>query len=313
VNALAQFPALLLALVGPADGPAGSDAAPGTGLVVEAAGQCPERAAVMAALQPVLGEEALRSTHGLSRVSDLGDRFEVVALGQTRQYADPGRDCAERARVAAVFIALTVMPPMFAMPPPPALPAARVVAPPPPVVRPAPPGPTLWTSVGAGALVDGGSGGGSTDFAPGVEVNAAIGRGALGAAATAGFLAPIESRLSSVVVHQQRFPCSVGVIGRRALSRLEASVSAGVALVPFTLRADGLAAPQSGTRIDTGGRLAFELRFPVLDRRLAPFVDVHAEYFPRPYMIDVDPLGTIGSTGRFWLGATAGVSLDAGR
>src|SRR5205814_3430832 len=135
VNALAQFPALLLALVGPADRTAAGEAAPGSGLVVEAAGQCPERAAVMAALQPVLGDEALRSTRGLSRVSDLGDRFEVVALGQTRQYADPNRDCAERARVAAVFIALTVMPPMFAMPSPPAPPAARVVAPPPPIVR----------------------------------------------------------------------------------------------------------------------------------------------------------------------------------
>ena len=318
MNALAKFAALLLAVVSSIVGPVAAGAAateplPGPGLVVEAAGQCPEREAVMAALRPVLGDEAMRSTSGLSRVSDLGDRFEVVALGQTRQYADPARDCAERARVAAVFITLAVNPPMFAMPPPPP-PATRIVGPPPPPISTArPSGPTVWTSLAAAGRVDGGSGGASTDVAAGAELRAAIGHGALGAVATAGLLAPIESQLSSVVVHQQRFPCSVSLIGRRALSRMEGSASAGVALVPFTLSADGLATPKSGVRMDVGGRLAFELRFPVLDRRLAPFVDVHAEYFPRPYMIDVDPLGTIGSTGRLWLGATAGLSLDAGR
>src|SRR5437660_611079 len=116
VNALATFPALLLAVVGFTLGPVAASTAateaPGTGLVVEAAGQCPEREALLGALRPVLGEEALRSTSGVSRVSDLGDRFEVIALGQTRQYADPARDCAERARVAAVFITLAVNPPM---------------------------------------------------------------------------------------------------------------------------------------------------------------------------------------------------------
>src|SRR5262245_13057849 len=131
--------ALLLAVLAPASEGA-AEGAPPAGLVVETAGQCPARDAVMAALRPVLGDEALRSTAGASRVSDLGDRFEVVALGQVRQYADPARDCAERARVAAVFITLTVKPPVFAMPAAPApAPKVRVVAPPPAPAAPAGP------------------------------------------------------------------------------------------------------------------------------------------------------------------------------
>jgi hypothetical protein len=42
-------------------------------------------------------------------------------------------------------------------------------------------------------------------------------------------------------------------------------------------------------------------------------VDLHGELFPRPYTISVDPLGDIGSTGHFWLGAAAGVSFDTRR
>jgi hypothetical protein len=170
-----------------------------------------------------------------------------------------------------------------------------------------------WVSLGAAARLDGGSSVGSTDVAAGAELSAAVGRASVGVVATAAILAPTETRLSSVVVHQQRFPCSAGVIGRRALARLEGAISAGIAVVPFTLRGDGLAVPEPATRVDVGARLAVELRFPMLDRRMTPFVDLHGELFPRPYTISVDPLGDIGSTGHFWLGAAAGVSFDTRR
>src|SRR6185369_10163724 len=77
-------------------------AAPRSGLVVEVSGQCPSRQAVMAALRPVVGNEPTPAGTEAPRVADLGDRFEIAAFGQTRQYDDGARDCAERARVAAV-------------------------------------------------------------------------------------------------------------------------------------------------------------------------------------------------------------------
>ena len=302
--------ALHLAAVAPASA-AESQPAPSEGLVIEAAGQCPAREAVVAALLPVLGEEAMRTTAGASRVSDLGDRFEVTVLGQTRQYPDAARDCTERARVAAVFIALAVRPPVFAPPaPPPPPPVVRAVAPAPP--PPAPPA-AAWRSVAVGARFDGGPGDRSPTLAAGAELRAALGLHAFGVVATAAILAPTERELSSVAVHEQRFPCSVAFTARRELARFEVAAALGLALVPFTLHADGLATSDPATRFDAGGRLALEVRLPLFARRLAPFVDVHAEYFPRAYAIDVDPLGSVGSTDKLWLGATVGASLDGYR
>ena len=83
--------------------------------------------------------------------------------------------------------------------------------------------------------------------------------------------------------------------------------------MPFTLRGDGLATPAPATRLDAGVHFALALELPLLARRMIPFVDLHAEYFPRPYVIDVDPLGAIGTTGQLWLGAAVGFALAARR
>ena len=185
------------------------------------------------------------------------------------------------------------------------------MAPPPPPAEP--PAPAAWRSVAVGARFDGGPGDRSPGLAAGAELRVALGLHSFGVVATAGILAPTERRLSSVIVHEQRFPCSVAFTARRELARVEVAAALGVALVPFTLRADGLATSDPATRFDAGGRFALELRLPLFARRLAPFVDVHAEYFPRAYDIDVDPLGSVGSTERLWLGATVGASLDGYR
>jgi hypothetical protein len=312
VIALAPFAAVLLAAAASGDGAPVGEGAPRRGLVVEAPGQCPGQEAVLAALYPVLGDEVMRSTHGAARVSDLGDHFEVVALGQTRQYSDAARDCAERARVAAVFITLAINPPMFAMPPPPRIVEVKP-RPPEPIVAPSPsPSPSTWVRLGIGLRIDGGAGGDLDGVTPwGGEGRIAIGRGAFGAQVTGGVLGPIEGRLSSVVVHEQRFPSSMGVVGRRVFPRVEGALSIGLALVPFTLRADGLATSHQERRLDAGARIGLEvrvLRVPLM----SPFAGLHAEYFPRSYAIDVDPLGNIGSTGHLWVGAVVGIALAPG-
>jgi hypothetical protein len=132
--------------------------------------------------------------------------------------------------------------------------------------------------------------------------------------ATAGLLSPTTSRFQSVSVRQQRFPISLAVTGRLELSHaVAASAAVGVALVPFTLRGDGLDTPTPATRLDAGAHLAVALELPPLAGRMIPFVDVHADYFPRPYVIAVDPLGDVGSTGHLWLGVSLGLALEAHR
>jgi len=93
-------------------------------------------------------------------------------------------------------------------------------------------------------------------------------------------------------------------IGRR----LALAGALGAALVPLTLRGEGLEGGSQATRLDAGVRLAVELRIRATPR-LAPFVDLHAEIFPRAYQLDVDPFGTVGSTGRLWVGVSAGLSF----
>jgi hypothetical protein len=296
---------LLLSLIAVA---AAAPAPPAVAVTV--VGDCPSAAAVTAALGSALGGDAKAGAADAPRVGDEGDRFWVTARGQTRQYPDPGRDCDERARAAAVFIALALDPPVVPVAPaPPARAGAAeevaVVAPP---TAPAVAG-ARWFDLGAGARVDGGPSS-ETGTAVGFEARASAGGRWLGVAATAGVLAPTESRFSSVTIRQQRFPLSVALVARRALApRLVLAGAVGAALVPLTLRGEGLDGASQETRLDVGVRLVVELRIRAT-RRLAPFVGLHAETFPRAYQLDVDPLGTVGSTGRFWLGASAGLSFD---
>ena len=275
---------------------------------VAVTGACPSAEAVTAALGSALGNEATTGAADVPRVSDQGDRFSVAVRGQTRQFVDPARDCDERARAAAVFIALALNPPV--VPPAPA-PGVRDGAAQQAVVPAAPaPAPTSerWIDLAAGARLDGGFASASS-AAIGFEARAAVGWRWLGIAATAGLLAPTESRFSSVTVRQQRFPFSVAVTAQRGIGqRLAVAGAVGAALVPLTLRGEGLDGGSQATRLDAGVRLAVELRIRATPR-LAPFVDLHAEIFPRAYQLDVDPLGTVGSTGRLWVGVSAGLSF----
>jgi hypothetical protein len=86
-------------------------------------GACPDAGLVEQKLAPllpdrtlVIGEAAEGATSaslpGSARaaVHDRGPRYLIEVAGRSRQVDDPARDCTERARVAAVFIALNVDP-----------------------------------------------------------------------------------------------------------------------------------------------------------------------------------------------------------
>jgi hypothetical protein len=279
---------------------------------VAVTGSCPTAEALTAALSAALGDET-RRRDAAPRVADLGAAFEVAALGQRQRYSDPARDCAERARVAAVFIAMTLNPPDLPAPPPRAPPP-----PPPPTIAAAPPPPETarggWAELGAAGRVDGGATvrGGAVGYAAGLELRVAAGRRAWGVAATAGILTPLESEIGSVSVRERRYPLSLSLLGRHVLSASTAiSAAAGLALVPFTLRGEGLATSVPATRVDAGVRLAGALEV-LVGRRLVSFVELHADYFPRGYDLAIDPAGTIGSTGRLWVGASLGLAFATG-
>jgi len=79
---------------------------------------CPSPAAVRGEVETLVPRERLNtrlraaSLAGAAPVEvvDLGVRFQIVAAGNTREYRDEARDCAHRARIAAVFVVLVIDP-----------------------------------------------------------------------------------------------------------------------------------------------------------------------------------------------------------
>lgn len=290
--------------VGPGTGPRPGAAVDVGSLAVDAKGDCPSGAAVTAALLPVVGNISVPA-NAAPRVSDLGDRFEASAAGQTGVYVDTARDCVERARVSAVFIALALNPPTFQTPPPP---------------PPAPPkqARARWLQLGAAARLDGASAGNSpptTALAWGGELSLAAGSGLFGGALGAGVVQSSAAYFGrdavTVRVRELRFPLSAAVRLRAELpGRLRLGADVGGAVVLATFKGENLQTSGSTARLDVGLRAAVQVRLPVTVHRFAPFLGVHGEYFPKPYKLDVEPIGTVGSSSRFWLGATAGVQLE---
>ena len=298
------------AAVAPSNAPSN---APKTG--GEQTSGCPTREAVAAALSPALAHirPNLDPLPSDFRLADLGDAFEVTVGGQVQRYADAARDCTERARVAAVFVALAMNPPSLEPsrpPPPPPPPAVQQRQPP-----PAPEPDRSWLSVGVAARVDGAVGGGSdatSGATAGGELDVALGKGSFGIEASAGVVTSTQNTIASVQVTQQRFPCSLSAtFRRRASAHLEIGAGLGAALTPFTLHGQGLDTTLPVTRFDAGARLALELR--VARTALAPFANLHVEYFPRTYEIAVAPLGNIGTTAPLQIGLSVGVAFEARR
>jgi hypothetical protein len=286
-----------------------------------------------------------------ARVTDRGPEFEVAAAAQVATYLDRGRDCDERARVAAVFIALAFFPPASQTTRPPAPPAAAApeVEPEPPAapatpIAPEPPRPTTtntntntnttpvppfpdslvaasgtlhsgppqplapwWAALSAGLRLDAAPGAGIPDGPTyGGELWAAAGRGRYGLFASASALAETLSRRDAVDVRQRRFPLALGATAHHTSSGgWRAGVDLGVALAPFTLRGEGLIPSTPERRLDVGARAAVHLRLPLVAQRWAAAVALHADYFPRAYRVQVDPVGNIGASSELWIGASA--------
>ncbi len=138
---------------------------------------------------------------------------------------------------------------------------------------------------------------------------ASVGKGGYGAFLSASVLTSTVTTFASVPVRVQRFPLALGVVAARDLRagwRIGADV--GAALELLRIQGQGLDTWEPALRFDAGARLGVSLRLPTAWRGWAPAMTLHGEYFPRAYQIDVDPLGTIGSLGRYSVGVSAGVS-----
>ena len=292
----------------------------GAAALIAVDGSCPDEPAIDGAITALIprGVAALPETARVS-VVDLGETYRVAVKAdgraRTRLFRDPARDCEQRARFAAVFIVLTLLPPELAFPQPPA--EAPPPAPPPP--RPAvppvvpivpPPAPRRWR-LELTALLEGAPAVavGPSVLATGGEVRAVRALGAVALALGVGLEPRASFSISGLDARETRVPIDVSLRLQRGLGGLELAGEVGIVAAPLHAEGLGTAKPTSGTRLDGGVRFGAAFRFARPGARVAPFLGLHLVLFPWPYEITADPAGGLGTTPVLWLGARAGLSI----
>lgn len=295
---------------------AAEGAAPVAAISVD--GTCPDERAVDLAITALIprGVAALPESAAIS-LEDLGETYRVDVkadgVARARLFRDAARDCEQRARFAAVFIVLTLLPPELALsvqapPLPPAPP------PPPPVVvtPPVPPPPPRRLRLEAGVLAEGAPAvaASASMLALGGELRAAYRLGPVAATLGIGFEPRISFSLGGLDGRELRVPVDVGLRIQRMAGAVELGGELSVVAAPFHAEGLDTAMPSSGTRLDVGARAGGLVRFAGPRTRLAPFLGLHAVLFPWPYEIGTTPAGGLGTTAVLWLGATAGISAS---
>ncbi len=313
-------------------------------------GSCPDEPAIDTAIRALIprGVAALPEAARVD-VADLGETYRVqVKSGATvraRLFRDAGRDCEQRARFAAVFIVLTLLPPELGgaapvRPPPAPAPAPASPAPPPVpappqtelprefvpppaapppgpppsprgVVRPPPPAAAGRWRLELSAVFDAAPSvlAGTSMVAPGGEIRAVRAVGPLALTAGVGLEPRASFSIGGLDGRAMRLPMDVSVRVQRALAHLELGGELGLAVAPFHAEGLNTARPSSGTRLDVGARAGATVRFARPATRLAPFLGLHLELFPWPFEIAARPTGGLGTTPVLWLGAQAGLSI----
>lgn len=299
--------------------PSESNGVPGLPDPVVGASLCPLPDAIWQELVTLVPREHLISrlrgrgkAHTSIQVDDLGAMFRISVLDKVREYREEARECAYRAKLAALFAALIIDPAALLCQQPPCL-TAPVPAPPaaPPAqvenkARPAlPPRPLVRLELGPTLVAGLGAEDRATHW--GGVLRLAIGRGSIVPVLGAAALWPAETSIGGVRLRQWRLPVDLGVRATLPGSWIDFYGELGFVLALLSERALDLAAPRSPTGIELGGRVGLGAR---LARRagLAPFVSLQAEFLPDPPSVFVLPEGLAGRTPYVWMGACVGAS-----
>jgi hypothetical protein len=298
------------------DGPAGEAAAPPGAVDVPMIGgpsTCPLPDAVWAELGTLLPRDRLNArlravagnTGPVVQIIDLGVPYRVIAAGRVREYRDETRDCAYRARIAAVFVALAIDPAEISTEQPSPPPSPPVPAAPPEVTAPRRAAARLDLAA-AGGL---GVGSGNRALEAGAALRLALGRGRIALVAGGMALAPVDTTVGGVRLRQWRLPVDVGVRAELAGKRFDRYAELGLGAALLSERAPDLASPQSGTSIELGLRASVGARL-VTRARFTPFAALDVELVPSPPSLFALPQGVVGHTPWLWIGANVGASLE---
>jgi hypothetical protein len=260
------------------------DPAAADGPALEVVGACPAAADVRRLLGEVVETRAVK---GLPvSIQDRGARYRVTVCGEGTTFEDPGRDCAARARQAAVLV-------------------ARDLSPHPPVL-----GPPTWT-IEKGFVFDVTSGTEGAVWAPGAEIRGAYGSGLLSLVGAAGARGPVTLSFEhGFKAELLRFPLDAG--GRLTMHRwrLRPWVMLGPSLTLTGFLGENLVQTDRTWRFDPGALVMIGATLPVRGR-IGVAAALAFRWQPRPYELQVVPAGTVGQTPTWWLGLSLNYTVDS--
>ena len=274
-------------------------AEPSAGLQVHVASDsCPSASLLREKLEPLLDDELgeIQVSHSLlmrpgfmqADVRDLGQRYVVELEGKRREIDDAAHDCVERARVAAVFLALNL--------------------------QPGPARTARSDGLRAGLSLHG-----AAVYAP--KISEATGGGALGfwlqssglrLELSLGAYAPVDVPLRAYAALQptasvMRLPILLGLSYVFEAGRLRFGPGAGLALELFRIHGERAEHPQTALRIDPGLLISADVGIQ-LTEAWSVGLRLTLEALAKAYALKLDRSETLGRTPRLWLSAGLGLS-----
>jgi len=281
----------------------------------QAADQCPTPLAVANEVWQLTPADRREVFERLSDVviEDLGTSYRVVITtheGTTeRSYAGADRDCARRARFAAVFIVITLMPPDA--PTTPAPPPEVVVPerPLPPVPPPPAPRPSVvrleLMAIAQQGLALGRAGG---VLGVGGRLQTLLGSGAFAPSFGLGYTPPVRFEVGPLRGKISRATAALGVRARDGLGMWELGAEADAVLVLARVVGTNLARPATDSGMELGTELSASAAWRT-SKMLQPFVVLELQWIPMPHSLVAIPRGDAGALPSLWLGASVGMAL----
>ena len=277
---------------------------------------CPTARQVKSELERLLSRTSITLETGPANapeatISDQGVQFRVTIAGHERSFDDAARQCDERARQAAVFLALVLDPLLMAElsaePSASPTPAAAPAAPPRPPAEPKAKLLQWEMTLGGVVHVAPGVDGRETTAAPGVALFTRAKRGlhlALGAG-----VQNAKLRFDIAQADAWWIPIDVAVGLQSRANAWEIGAEIGPSMSVLSIVGENLKESSPQLRLDLGGRASVWSRF-WFGPQFGVFFSAETVVRPFPHVIDIEPRGSIGQTPSLWLGVSAGIAAS---
>jgi hypothetical protein len=291
-------------------------------LSIAAAGACPSADDVALELRELMPDALLDVSPDVVDsdviVSDRGAGYSVKVRGQRRRFRDLKRDCTERARHIAVFAVLVVDPlrvPNRTVdaeeePEPPEKPIEEPK--PLPLPRPVPVArdyARFDLSLGPLAQVALKNDTGGATQAGGLGLRLRYGQSVGITLGLAGLL-PSSLHYELADARATWVPMDLGLSLSRRVSSWEVELDLGVAGALLLVEGQGKAldATQQASRLEVGGRIGAQVRYWASDHA-GISGGMFGTYFPEPYSLQVEGIGSVGETPTAWIGGSLGAVI----